>query len=482
MIPALVKSMEKARTPFRAAYAEILGQIRPPSFTADAIPSLIKGLHSPDAEVRCLAATSLAEFRDAAGKAVPELLAILNRPDGMAPPPPEMTRDPVVSLVEALGRLAPGRPQAKESVGAVLTVLRSADARRRAAAAAALGGFRPDEPLVAVLVESSRDRDVVVRLASLRALKDMAVNVPFPAPRALDAAMEDESPEVRVYAATCLAQFGRGLDPFVPTLLRHAERDPNAQVREMCLGVMWDLGPPAVTEAAVPDLAGALDGREPRVRGGAAVVLGRLGPSARTAIPALIRALKEPDGQGEGLLPQAQNGHRGFRLDNLPMALRPARNAPVHPRYWIIQALGRIAPGGAMAGESVVALMDVWKLEETDLDQPVIEALGDFGPDAAPALPRLLETLRRAVAGRKSWPAVWTPGHRPDRSGPRIQRRSRRASSSDSSVRTRTTACSATRRSRAGSFRPGRRFRSPPIDRRSSAMKTSRVERQSRRP
>ncbi len=38
MIPFLVKSMEGAQPPFRAAYAEILGQIRPPVFSADAIP------------------------------------------------------------------------------------------------------------------------------------------------------------------------------------------------------------------------------------------------------------------------------------------------------------------------------------------------------------------------------------------------------------------------------------------------------------
>ena len=77
MLPSLVKSIEKARPPFRAAYAEILAQIRPPLFSAEAIPALVAALRSPDAEVRCLAATSLAEFRDAAGEAVPALLAIL---------------------------------------------------------------------------------------------------------------------------------------------------------------------------------------------------------------------------------------------------------------------------------------------------------------------------------------------------------------------------------------------------------------------
>ncbi|MGP0066271.1 MAG: HEAT repeat domain-containing protein, partial [Isosphaeraceae bacterium] len=144
MIPSLVKSMEKAPPPLRAAYVEILAKVRPPSFAADAVPALIAVLHSPDAEVRGLAARSLGEFGYAAAKAVPGLLAILKGPGGIAvAPDPEMNWDPVVSVVEALGRLAPGGPQAEESVAALVKTLQSGDDRRRDAAAAALGGFGP---------------------------------------------------------------------------------------------------------------------------------------------------------------------------------------------------------------------------------------------------------------------------------------------------------------------------------------------------
>ncbi len=60
-----------------------------------------------------------------------------------------------------------------------------------------------------------------------------------------------------------------------------------------------------------------------------------------------------------------------------------------------------------MAGESVAALMEVLKPEETDLSTAVIAALGDFGPAAAPAVPKLLQTLKQAIAERNDWLAVW---------------------------------------------------------------------------
>jgi HEAT repeat protein len=408
MIPSLVKSMEKAQPPFRAAYAEILGQVRPPSFSADAVPALIEVLRGHDAETLCLAASSLAEFRDAAGKAVPALLAILNRPDGMAAARPGTNRDPVISVVEALGRLAPGRPQAGECVSALMKVLQSADARRRAAAAAALGGFRPDDASIAALVGASRDRDVAVRIASLHALRDIGLNTAFPAPKALAGALDDESADVRVYAATTLDQLGRGIDPFIPTLVRHAEQDPNPQVREACQLALWELVPPAITDAAIPDLTAALACPEPRVRAAAAIVLGRLGPSAQAAIPVLIRALGAPVSRENVPVAEVHRDPRPFVIPVPGTLSRWNRNSPSDPRYWTVRALAQIAPGGSMAGESVAALMAALKPEETELNQAVIEALGEFGLAAAPAVSILLRTLKQAVAERKTWLSIWT--------------------------------------------------------------------------
>ena len=72
----------------------------------------------------------------------------------------------------------------------------------------------------------------------------------------------------------------------------------------------------------------------------------------------------------------------------------------------IVEALGRIAPGSAMAGESIAALLEALNPEEPDLNVVAAKAIGEFGPAASAAVPKLLETLRRAIADRKAWLAA----------------------------------------------------------------------------
>ena len=109
LIPSLVKSLEKAQPEFRAGYAGLLGKIRPPAFSADAVPALEAVLSSRDAEVRYLAALALASFGSDAHETVPALLAILTSEDLVdraSRTPTRLTgRDPVIAVVEALGRL-----------------------------------------------------------------------------------------------------------------------------------------------------------------------------------------------------------------------------------------------------------------------------------------------------------------------------------------------------------------------------------------
>ncbi len=411
MIPNLVKSLETSQPAFRASYAEILGKIRPPAFSSSAIPGLMTALGSPDAEVRFLAASCLAEFRDNAREMVPGLLAALKRRERAPGAASETSRDPVIAVVNALGRLAPGGPDAEESVAALEGLLHADAAGRRAAAALALGGFRRDDALILALTESLRDRDAPVRVASLRALNNLAMNSRFPASKALADALDDESSDVRVNAASTLARVGLGIDPFIPSLLRHAEHDPDAQVREACCTTLEELVPPAVTVAAVPDLIFALSSRDATVRGSAAVILDHIGPPARSAIPALIQALRQPMPEngpptiGRPMLSQIVN-RRSMGFQVMGPQTRLIRTTRAEHSIRIVEALGRIAPGSAMAGESIATLLEALSPEEPELNVVASKAIGQFGPAAAAAVPKLLETLRRAVVDRNVWLAA----------------------------------------------------------------------------
>jgi HEAT repeat protein len=414
LIPSLVKSLERARPELRTGYAGLLGEIRPPVFSADAVPALEAALGSRDAEVRYRAASSLAAFGSAASKTVPALLSILKAEDGVdhagRATTPAPARDPVVAVVGALGQLAPASPRAEEAVAALLKVVRSSDAVRRAAAVAALAGFRPDEAVMAAVTNSIQDRHESVRVASLRVVGDLGLKAPFAAPKVLAAALDDESADVRASAAGALAHVGLGIDPFLPTMVMHAEQDPDARVREAFVLALQELGPRAITTAAVPDLTAALGSRVAHVRIAAAIVLERLGPPAHAAIPALIRAIRAP------VVP-ADSPNARFRAQDLdPMTGQVPGTPPVSGRtkdtraeqqYWMIEALGRLAPNSAMVRESVAVLLEVLKPEESDVSTAALAALGKFGPAAAPAVPVLLRTLRQAIANRKLWLAVW---------------------------------------------------------------------------
>ncbi len=156
------------------------------------------------------------------------------------------------------------------------------------AAINALGRFIYDPTIVAELTRSASDRDATVRAASLKAIHDIGHVTPIPAdPAPLAAALEDESPLVRVKAAWALGHTSAGLDPYISALVRHADHDPDADVRAACIGELFSLKPPAVSAAAVMDLVPWLSSQDEYHRRTACQILSRLGPAASPAIPAL---------------------------------------------------------------------------------------------------------------------------------------------------------------------------------------------------
>ncbi len=241
LIPALARSMESAGPEVRARYVEIFGAIRPPKFTAEVVPAVITALDSRDAEVRFLAAVSLANFKKDAQVAIPVLIKCLGDRRDTRPAVQESAQptssDPVVAATETLGQVAPPSEKAGEAIAALAKVLESGSSRQRVAAATALGLF-PVNPFVAhmgrgrpamghadplqlaILTEALGDVDAPVRVASLRALHDVGMKTAFEASpelkAALGKAMEDQSPKVRTQAAAAIAHSGRVIDPLFP--------------------------------------------------------------------------------------------------------------------------------------------------------------------------------------------------------------------------------------------------------------------------
>jgi HEAT repeat protein len=98
-------------------------------------------------------------------------------------------------------------------------------------------------------------------------------------------ALKDRSPEIRAGAAQALGQFG----PSAVQVLSASLADPELRVRGAAAEALRSIGP-----AAVPSLVRALESQDIRVRANATTVLGAIGPAAREAVPALVKATKDP--------------------------------------------------------------------------------------------------------------------------------------------------------------------------------------------
>ena len=304
LIPSLVKSAEAADPRTRAGYLKLLSRIRPPKFSGHAVPHLISALSSLNGAIVAVAASDLAAMegtapslkngpdRSAARTAVRPLIAALSRwldsnnSDAGAP-------DSVIAISEALGLLAPNTPLSDEAVAALAKVLRAGDTTRRVAAAKALRRFHPGQALFTIMTDMVVERDRAVRVAVLWAIHDIDFAAPFIVPRALDAALKDESADVRAGAAVALGHSGIAVDPYVPGLLYHAEHDANLRVRELCLATLQHLAASRkLTAAALPTLIKALTSPNSDLRLVATEMLASLVAAAAPAVPALVTLAK----------------------------------------------------------------------------------------------------------------------------------------------------------------------------------------------
>ncbi len=282
---------------------------------------------------------------------------------------------------------------------ALVPLLSDQDPGVRAAAATGLGTMpwgpsreeQPPPKQLAALLDAS---NAVRRQAAKMIYGSPLVTLP----PELVAALKDESAEVRAAAARALARFGPDLDPEIPALLAMMERD-ETDVRKACGGALQAAWP---TPAVVPTLIGFLKSRDHVVRIHAALLLGRIGPEASVAIPALIAVLNEP-----------------FDAAYYP---DPAREAA--------RALGQMSP----TREAIAALVAVISPEKVERnlasfpkpgetgsppsDVPArkalrimsaMEALGRIGPPAVAAVPALIAAYRMALRTNHSMAATAIP-------------------------------------------------------------------------
>jgi len=407
-------------------------------------PALIGALEDPDDSVRNEAVLALGRYLVAALKARGAAVS-------------EQARAAATGLIEVIKEDGDGSTRASAAFAAASLLRALKDAGIKPDQSRADDPIDPRTMLRAFNAALARDPES--RLALLAPYQSLG-QIDEPAPPVLLAALDDPSSMVRSHALLALSQFTSGVDRSVLVLLKDAELKPREGLQvAKGAGQGSDLRRAAErlhpTAAVVPILAKGLESQDPDVRGVAVVLLGRVGPDARSAAPALIAATRAmiQSGGGEAgddgpsfsdhavalvqILPAEEAtsilsqslrpDHRATRnaaaralgklgprgqaavpilLKALAEAADPAAGR-VDDRYTaeIIGSLGQIALAASLpkptADEVIEALSRSLDSPERLVRITAAEALGDFGSKATGALPRL-----RALSENKESPAA----------------------------------------------------------------------------
>jgi HEAT repeat protein len=243
-----------------------------PAAAEPSVEDLARQLASSDAKARQAAADQLADLGRRAAPATPALAKALASDDA----------DTRWRAARALAEIGSGAASAAE---AITGKLNDREPLVRAHAARALGSIgAAGDSAVPKLVETAADEDARVRRAAIGSLirlnADRAVVVPL-----FRKALEDAEPSVLMPALHQLTEMG---DQAVP-LLEEALKSENA--RYWALLALADMGPKAA--AAADGITAALGDEKPEIRMQAAMALGAIGAEARTAGPALVKALDD---------------------------------------------------------------------------------------------------------------------------------------------------------------------------------------------
>jgi HEAT repeat protein len=282
-VPELVDALRDSDASVREASAFALGEIGPPPDGLDASPivaSLLRALSDVDPRVRRSAAYSLGRYRDRAAAAAQDLEKTLG------------DREPVVrqNAAWALGQLGPDAKKAVPALGRLLQEDKDVLVRRDAAQALGTIGHDAHSALSILLAHFKRDPDVVVRRTALSALVGVVGSEDTDqVGDELRKALNDPDPDVKEDAAFALANIGGPDATAALPILRKALKEDDDQGRRLAATALANIGQFALEAAG--DLRDALGDPDREVRLSAALALGRMGPQASKALPALVKVL-----------------------------------------------------------------------------------------------------------------------------------------------------------------------------------------------
>lgn len=293
-----------------------------------------------------------------------------------------------------------GRPEA--ALQALRIAIQDEDVLIRRAAvgiSSMLWQVDPRRPGISdIMVGALSDPDDLVRRDAayeLGKIGETAIAVPV-----LIEALGNTSPELRISAARGLREVGRESEAAMQALIGSLD-DPDAGVRRQAAASLRLVG--MGNEVAVRALMSAMADPNAEVRIGAISSLHTHGEAAAIAIPALSSALADPDGSVRRRAVDALGSLKELAGPAAPQLVERLldQSEPFQTRQAAATSLSyiglRVGHHQDLVIEGLIRALDD---PEARVRNNVAYALGEFGPAASAAVPRLTEMLASDPAQR----------------------------------------------------------------------------------
>ncbi len=205
---------------------------------------------------------------------------------------------------------------------------------------------------------------------------------------------DDANPDLRASAAMTLGTIGPDAKPAIPVLLIEL-KDKEWNVRTACAEALAKIGvKDKKIISAVKDAMLAEKHARESWRVDLAESLAELDPDSEDAISAVTNVLLKGDDPGDrswAALALERIKSTKIKEKAIPALITALKDPDGHVRQCAAQALGNICEESAAV---VPALVELLKDKSTDVRVFAVQSLGEYGPEAKAAIPALTRALK----------------------------------------------------------------------------------------
>ncbi|MDA1275184.1 MAG: HEAT repeat domain-containing protein [Verrucomicrobia bacterium] len=404
-VPKLISEIGASDIAVRRAASYDLSRMLPPA--KEAVPALIKGLDDQDYQVWFNSITALARIGPDAQEAIPVLILELEKSARSRSPGQKWYRAAFAlgsigsaaypSLKEALGHtrsqvrsgaakaISWAGPAAEEFVPALVDKLGDESSEVREQAAEALGSI--GTPAFKPVMETLGSKEPVTRQAASLALEWLGESGRAAIPTLSSALASESDPATQASFIRTLSKLHCSAPEFVASLVSRIQ-DPSDPVRQETANALLLLEPPETT--SVPPLVKVLEHSDGEVQKQAALLLGRIGPSAGAAVRELIRARMATTDEPFGEICQSALVQIGAPAVPALLSVIKSSREDETPAVWARNCLL------ALGAETVPALIDMLGSGALEARKEALRLLDEIGPEAAPSETHLVRLAQSA--------------------------------------------------------------------------------------